>query len=244
MPATTREQAVKVTGGHLRQQARVRSAAVRVDDLWKSDALWDLVAKRPWLPGPTESWMSGTAVAQKLRRTRPIDNDYAMASLGKSKLGLGVIRVRGRTNADTTACQVARINWANVTNVSSMVNTLAHENTHILGRGSAGINDCDGGPEVRTWFFTDGDYTEQTKPWLVSYAFGDLAQCFSDEDGVAEDVLTCFEQRIDGTDGFCRPYEECCLDSAPANVLAVRKESGRCTPAMCESREKACPARE
>lgn len=230
--------AVKVDG-YPPDQPTVRSAVVKVQRMWDDPRLWDLVSERPWLPGPTQPWMSGPDVAKKLRQTRPIDNSYRLLSLGKMH-HVGPFHIGGRTNASTTACELVELNWHNVTSVSEMTNTVAHENTHYLGLGAAGDNDCDGKKSDNS-FFTDGDYSDLTMPWLVSYSFGDLAQCFADKDGVKDAVLTCFEQRIDSKSGMCRPYQECCLGGrVPKNVRDIREQAG-CKAIRCESVATACP---
>ena len=200
----------------------VRDSVVLVDEAWNDPRLWNLVAARPWLQSPTSGVLSGPVVADKLRAVRPILSRYRIRPISFwSYFGFA-----GKTTAETTACSRIDISGPNVRNDLYLVNTVAHENTHWLGSKPVFCS----APNKES-FFEDGDYSDMTKPWLVSYAFGDLVECFVAAQGDETATAACFEHTIDGS---CesRRKGECCVrgqnGGVPQNIADVRRQSGRC----------------
>jgi len=48
---------------------------------------------------------------------------------------------------------------------------------------------------------------------------------------------------INGGDGTCRLWEECCAGGAKANVTEIRRASGRCQATKCKEGARVCSTR-
>jgi hypothetical protein len=206
------------------KEDRMAAAKAAVAEAWQDERLWALVRERWWLPRPDEAPMEGKDVARYLRNVHPESQVYAL-----------YWRAATRTTAHTAACGTIAINSHLISTDTYLINTVAHENTHYVGLGAGDLG-C-GGPGRPESRFKDGDYTNVTMPWLVSYAFGDLAECFRGGGGDRTETLACMEHRINGSRRSCRRFEECCAihkhDETPANVKDIRARSG-CAGVACD----------
>lgn len=200
-----------IDGGSAMSQARLGEDVKRVQAVWEDDHFWDLVKPRYWLPGPKAPFITGEDLVKLLHPARPGSRSYLIG------------RVRHATAA-TTVCGPISIDTNHVTAGSYLINTVAHENTHFLGSGD-GVLGCSGDGWGR-FRFTDRGYDDATLPWLVSYAIGDLAQCFSDRDGDPAETTRCFEHRLNGRDKVCRRWEECFNRTSSKNVKDIREKMG------------------
>ena len=212
---------VKVVDGTSTRRTAVRDSVVTVASLWEQDAIWTFVAGRPWLPAPDREPMCGPEVVARLRPNDPLSHEYRIGTIGFwSFFGFP-----GETNAETTACGAILVNGPNVTEGTRFVNTIAHENTHTLGSGTGPLG-CEPPSAKHVWAFQDGAYSNETKPWLVSYAFGDVAECFLETCGRQGRMEACFNRKINAADS-CRRKDECCGEPSDSRDSKNRPQDSR-----------------
>jgi hypothetical protein len=192
-----------------------------------------------WLAQPdAKTAISGAEVVRALAGTHPARNEYVLADIGWGRVPFK----EGGTFAETTSCwrpndgQCGKIvlnkkKFPRGSNQPTVINTVAHENTHTLGTGT-GACGC-GGPQPAGTRFTDGGYTDATKAWLVSYALGDLAQCWVTENGDAEKALSCLDTILDGVRANRRVIECCPSRDDNAGVLDARTLTPYCQTIVC-----------
>jgi hypothetical protein len=227
---------VQIDGGTEAQRALVDQAVKNVASVWRDKRFWALVAERRWLPGPNEGFIEGKGLRNVLEPHSPELQAYWIERLGWSNIGLP-----DATHGETKACHLITLNSHYVEDTSALINTVAHENTHIIGRGTL-LDGCTG-PDREKWLYTDTGEgkTAATIPWLVSYAFGDLAQCFVDKQRDAAATKKCMDGRIDMAPA-CRPKQECCGEPETPNLKAIRAKTDLCKAHPCDVEYDWCPA--
>jgi len=95
-----------------------------------------------------------------------------------------------------------------------LVNTVAHESTHVESSANGGFR------------FADQGHDDVTRPWLASYAFGDLVQCFAESMNVAS-AEACFDTMINavplGGPNPTRRQRRCDVATDNPSVLKIRE---------------------
>ncbi len=226
-----------IAGGNSEESAVVANAVAAADTVYADPRFWRLVEDRWWLASPMAlEPMPGLKVVQALVPMVPSSNHYRLTDIGWSKLQIFM----GGTIADTDVCGVIRIDEKHIDDVEHMVNTIAHESTHVIG-DSVGLIGCVVRPGQQLGYaFTDNGYDDATKVWLVSYTIGDLAQCFYSSTATNEDFAGCFDRTIDRQKYAPgeRLRQECCASATTEDerklVSAVRRASRRCLDVSCE----------
>jgi hypothetical protein len=175
--------------------------------------------------------LNGNDVVNALKEERPDLRRYRVAPISP----ISYFGFPGKTTASTAACGTITLSITNIRHDTFLINTIAHENTHYRGLlrqkkvanqlGPSITSQCD--RDIDGSLFVDGDYTNATKPWLVSYGLGDLAECFVASGRKATETMACFERVVDG-EPACRRYYECCTGAAGKNVDDIRRDSGLC----------------
>ena len=227
-----------VVGANAAAQDEVSDAIAAADAVYKAPEFWEIVSKRVWLASPTGPPLPGSSVADVLSKVEPTQRGYAITHLKWSNVPF----IKGRTVAQTAPCGNVTIDVKHIGSLEMLVNTVAHENSHVPGLGGGPIG-CE--PESAVSHFTDGDYDDATKVWLVSYGTGDLAECFylAKLETRRWTFDSCVAHIVDGalSPGFDRRHEECCAcgkTCAEDDLLKrVRAEAG---PAWCSG--QACGA--
>lgn len=239
-PGNANGQEAATIVGARRFQSEVRFAVDAADEIYGSDAFWDLVSKRAWLDGPDGNVLRGEDVARVLRHSLPSRAlEYDITRLGWDKFTFGL--KKGSTVASTAACGTVSLDRRHIGSLDYLVNTISHENTHTLGFGT-GERQCDNPTKLGSRF-TDGTHPPELEVWLVSYAIGDMAQCFYEqhEDAGAQ-FGSCFDMILDGAKPrrqgavVARSVLECCdIDSGVSRVqrAALRKASPWCATVSC-----------
>lgn len=203
---------LSVTGGNETMRSNVMSAVLATDSVWRNEHFWALVEERKWLPSPTGMPIDGHQVAKTLRTLTPSQAQYKVKNVPSSVFR----RMRG-VRAMTPVCGTVSLYRHAVGDMSALVNTIIHENTHRFGDSKG------------QFLYSDTGHDDSTRPWLVSYALGDLAQCFYDADGNKSGTIACFNQRINAANGVCRRWKECRageLSKVPENLKEIRQQAG------------------
>ncbi|HEU4536953.1 MAG TPA: hypothetical protein VFS00_22680 [Polyangiaceae bacterium] len=78
-----------------------------------------------------------------------------------------------------------------------LVNTLAHEVTHLFAEGGCPSGEAAAG-DAAVPRYRDEGYGECTRLFLVSYKMGDMAQCFYEERAGGADFDACMNGRVNG----------------------------------------------
>jgi hypothetical protein len=78
-----------------------------------------------------------------------------------------------------------------------LINTLAHEVTHLFAEGGCLAGGAAAGAEPRPRYRDEG-YGVCTRLFLVSYKMGDMAQCFYEERAGGADFDSCINGRVNG----------------------------------------------
>lgn len=209
--------------------AAVKTAA----SVYADPEFWKLVEERRWVAGlDATGSLDGKEVRARLEHVSPSAQTYAIAHVGFASF-FG----HWGANAETASCETARGACGRITiNIAQfpwwgdnyLVNTVAHETTHTI-RDGAGDCGCAPEDEPHRTRYTDtghGRVPEAVEVWLVSYAIGDLAQCYANR--AARPVRDCFDDTLNGT--RCnRPLVECCPSYADTEATAdARARSPRC----------------
>lgn len=233
-----------IVGATAGTRDEVSDALAAVDAIYKNLDFWALVSKRTWLASPTgPSPLSGQDVAAVLSHVEPAQRGYAITHIGWSKVPF----IHGKTIASTVVCGNVTVDVKHVQALEMLVDTIAHENTHVAGTGPGLIGcDSDAGTDYR---YTDGDYDDATKVWLVSYTTGDMAECFylDHQQGSSWTFDDCMAHIIDGqlNRGYDRRHTECCACGKSCDeeaiLKAVRSASGTCSGVTCDAC-RACPS--
>jgi hypothetical protein len=222
--------------GHVDEVDAVVRAVSAADEVYGDERFWKLVKRRSWISSarPTNA-LGGDEVAARLSSVRPIGQRYRLRHIGAGWLPF----VSGGTTASTASCVldeqrpmqcgVITVNEDKLDRASYLVNTVAHEVTHVVGAGvSETVCRCD--KELEGPIFTDTpEHPDELEVWMVSYTIGDLAQCFRDEQGDERKTEDCLYHHINGNEAE-RVTIECCKKSPlPKDVLnALRSSTGRC----------------
>jgi hypothetical protein len=225
----------------------VATAVAAVQAIYADPTFWKLLEKRRWIAGKNASTsISGAEVHAVLAQVRPADQMYEIEHVGFwSHLPL----VDGAANASTRACARGRhppggcgriaisIDHFPWKSAWYLINTVAHENTHTIGDrdGPCGCGNLDNADSLYT--DTGGDsLTDTTMVWLVSYAIGDLAECFARAQRNEIATWSCFDDKRNG-DRCNRRIVECCPgDADTAATIDARAH----TPA-CDAIAPICP---
>jgi hypothetical protein len=240
--------APRITGGDDGQQQEVAFAVHTAAQIYADPAFWALVRARPlWLRAqepetrrtgavvPAE--VNGDEVATRLLAVRPSDSQYDLVRVFRWYNPWRWIFV-GDVNAMTPPCaaRTIRLLRRKIADVASLINTVAHENTHIPGMGGGPLG-CDGdGAEMNR--FTDTPPEASATTWLVSYVIGDLAECYYTSNRDPQQTMACFEHDVDEA-GHTRLYRECCAKTNSAVVHSIREQAEQCRPYVGE-RATAC----
>jgi hypothetical protein len=201
-----------IAGGS-ESQCRALAEAVRAsEEVWRSPVFWDIVEQRTWIPGPGQDPITGSEVRAALESHSPVAQKYRLVAFYGRRIWTALYTT---ANAETAACGTVDVLRRRVPR-PSLINTVAHENTHLAKLA--------GQCESR---FVDGDYTTQELPWLVSYGLGDLVQCFASSGGDANRTSQCYEQIV-GAERACRLEQQCCMGGTLANVAKARAAAPEC----------------
>jgi hypothetical protein len=243
-----------IEGGSEGQRAQLAFSIRAVDSIFADPRFWELVKdRRLWLRAPEDDeYPEGTIPAI-------IEGEEVagyLLSVRASRASYKLVRVfnwwnpwrwmfAGSTTASTSVCGPIEILRRKIGTVSSLINTVAHENTHRVGMGT-GPESCDGRNGKDRYRFWDRGYTAAMVPWLVSYSIGDMAQCFYEEKGEREKTMACLSRNVDDR-SECRLYSECC-DEQPGwdakIILNLRGGDPRCPrdPGACATLLASCGA--
>lgn len=229
---------LQIEGGSDGQRAQLAFSIRTVDSIFSTPDFWSLVKEREMLlrapeeqihrGKPLAAIVDGAYVADQLKLLRASTARYKLVRVF-SWWNVWRWIFAGNTTAQTFVCGRIEILRRNIDSVPSLINTVAHENTHRLGMGT-GAERCAGGDDVRSANFVDGDYTHAMVPWLVSYVIGDMAQCFYEAQGERSKTLACMDKGVEFSEG-CRPYAECCEaqeGSTQELVVKLRELDSRC----------------
>jgi len=222
-------------------RSQVLHAIDSADAVYDSDEFWKLVIARPWLDGPNGKVLAGAEVAGILRSATPSSaRRYDIRRLGWDKFTIGLIP--GSVVASTKACGAISLDRAHIRRFEYLVNTVAHENTHSLGLGT-GARRCDNAPSDDGSLFTDGSHPPELEVWLVSYAIGDMAQCFYSSAGDAgASFQQCLSTNLNGGTPLRqgkpvpRAVVECCdpaLGAGQSQRKQLREASPWCASLVC-----------
>jgi hypothetical protein len=239
-----------VSGGTPDQRASVEESVRAAEAVYANPAFRQLLADRDyWLRAvedgqtydgrPVPAILTGSDVASLLSDVRPSEGSYQI--VGRLRWYSVWQLADSGTIAETSVCGGIRLLRVNVSDAPSYVDTIAHENTHRVGRGSGRLRcDSDGS---HLYQFEDDGHDRATRAWLVSYVVGDIAQCFHNGNGDPTATRRCFDD-VTTRDGACRRYDECCVYSKWTVIDEVRRRSARCvearTVSACESLERVC----
>lgn len=198
--------------------SRWAPAIAAANDVYTNEGFWSLVAERSWISSAApDKAIPGSEVAAALRAVRPIEQQYDFKRFGWGHVPF----VRGGTNASTAACQVDEnrcghifLNIKDEEPFGSLVNTVAHENTHVIGAavGDGTVCHCTG---TSDYAYSDTpDHPVDAEVWMVSYGLGDLAQCFHESKGDREKTWACFDTHVDG-----KPMDRIAVECSPASSV-------------------------
>jgi hypothetical protein len=209
------------------------------------------VKQRKWIAAPDSGCITDVPeVADTLSSLLPSAQLYRVTHISWGWLPF----IAGGTTASTTACiQGAtssgrcgeiRINEDRVDQPQYLVNTIAHEVTHVIGTygKDAGTCRCKEGGNDSPRYIDTPDHPISAEVWLVSYALGDLAQCFHMHNGDAKATEQCFEGMVNGA-ACDRIHIQCCAESEihGAVLEELRASTAKCT-LQCSDKE-ACTKR-
>jgi hypothetical protein len=216
---------------------RVVAAVRSVDAVYADPRFWELVKRRAWLAEPDSTVVTpGEEVAAILSAVRPSEQRYVLQHLGWSRVPFKSGGTYGSTSAcvrpaaDSPQCGLIRINKKRVDDPVHLVNTIAHEVSHTVGIACSGMCRCAGNLASR--YLDTPAPSESVLVWLVSYALGDLAQCFHQHRGDEVKTLRCFDGTVNAS-RMNRIELECSAQSPlPADLHAQLKAAmGRCPAA-------------
>lgn len=217
----------------------VGPAVSRADKVYADPRFWALVESRPWLGRVADTTVtSGRDVRTALGHIRPTLQSYRTGLIGRAHVPF----LTGSAYAETTSCVhpssplrcgSIKLNRKKLSlDTSLLVNTIAHEVTHVIGDGE-GPCGCIGAGAPR---FMDDGHTDETKVWLVSYTLGDLAQCFDQHGGDSSASTRCLDRTLNRWP--CnRRVVECCATGSEPNVLKRLREASN----WCNETKTKCP---
>lgn len=233
--AETSPAGLAIQGGDDGQRPEVAFAVNKVEQIYRDAGFWDLVDTRGlWLraqDGDAGNSSTGSEIVtsdfvrRRLSALHPAEGSYVLVRAFRWYNPWRWV-FAGPTTADTATCGATRILRRKIGSVDALIDTIAHENTHRVPHENDGLCKYDGS---QTPEFTDTPPTADAKPWLVSYAIGDLAQCYYHYGHDPEKAMTCFENDVDDAD-HCRVYDECCVETDSPAVLAIRARAPWCAP--------------
>ncbi len=231
-PTASDEKRVDALPLEYRETVRERLAAV--DRAWQSPEFWEVVRGRHFLNAATGKIVEGEEVSKRLKplnpRGAPVLDGGAFWSFRKTWV-LGM-----RANAETWACGPMRLNRSWIRPDHAFANTLAHELTHLVGNGN-GTHGCN---EPNSSLYQDDGHGEHTTPWLVSYAIGDLVECWLRWEGDVHQFRACSSTKRSSPCGSCPLWKRCCAGDAPELVVEARKTDASCSALRCESVDAIC----
>lgn len=227
---------------------KVESATKRAGDVYANPAFWALVKRRSFLASPSASHpTSGADVAAQLDSVSPNEAKQKVGHIFSCLTWLAPFW-NGSCNASTSSCTedaprcgVVHLNvrYVDEADVAYLVNTVAHEVTHLLGdgKGDCGCQGSDGP------LYADGGYSNAHVPWLVSYAIGDLAQCFDAADGDSAKAEVCFASTVNGSRcnraiAACCPGEADPKEDALTGLKKLRDASPMCRKVRCPAKDR------
>lgn len=218
--------------------AQVNEAVRAAESIYADTRFWDLVEKRTWVGmDDAKTATDGCAVRAALQGLRPTKQHYGARHIGfwahipivnwwkKGSFGITSACEDRKPEAGTCGRIYVSLDHFPEDELDFRVNTVTHEMTHTIGRGTG---PCGCG-DIRSRFTdTGGDSSDGLRVWLVSYGIGDLAQCFRTSDGDETKTWDCFDHLMDGQD--CnRPIVECCPNAADTPAIEeARQRSPRC----------------
>jgi hypothetical protein len=214
---------------------RVSAAVIAANGVYANSKFWDLVAERSWISSADpDRAIPGTEVARSLRQIEPQEQSYSFKRFDWGHLPF----IRGCTNASTAQCDENKkqcghiyVNVKDDDGLNSLVNTIAHENTHVIGSSADDGTICHCSLNKQSAYVDTPDHPIEAEVWMVSYGVGDLAQCFFENGGDREKTWACFATNVDGTP-MNRIEIECTKKSnIRVNVLAdLRVAAAECSP--------------
>jgi hypothetical protein len=226
----------------------------RADAVYRDPRFWELVEAMPlvWLRSPEGPWVNGSDLAARLRPVRPAAQQFRIGLVGWTQYvpvfgeiwhalrGGGVAATAACANRDPAIperCGVITVSLMFTDDTAeSLTNTIGHETVHTVGDG-AGPCGCEGAKKAR---FVDTPVPgDALTAWLASYAIGDLAGCFAENDHDPRRSVACFDAMLNR--GSCnRPIVECCGretgDAENALLVELRKQpavAARCATIQC-----------
>lgn len=235
-------ESLHITGGDIGQRAELAVAIRAADKVYGDPAFWAIVRERAvWLRAQSDETSNGALipailpgedVAKALSNLRPSDGSYEFVRVFH---WYNVWRwmFAGKTNAITDVCGPTRLLRRKIGTLAALIDTVAHENTHRVS-----TTGCSTSVQWHT-VFTDTPPQVEAEPWLVSYAIGDLAECYSVYGPNRERTLQCFAHTVDGGPA-CRLHQECCVQTTSPAVGAARGMADWCRPYL--KNEAACSA--
>lgn len=221
---------------------RAVTAVGRADDVYADPRFWAMVDKRGWLAHPESTVMlDGADVRAALGHIRPSNQRYSIEHVGASWVPFyaGAKASTSHCTLDAARpglCGTILINVGNMADDLYLVNTVAHETTHVIGE-AGGACGCEGAP--RDARYRDDTDDDAAKVWLVSYALGDLAECFYLMCGDETAVDQCMHHMVNGR--YCDRRQLECHARSPIeqNVLQQLRASRGCA-GVVDTKQAAC----
>lgn len=181
---------------------RLGPAVLAADGVYQNPAFWALVAERKWISSANPARaIPGSDVAGSLEQIRPRAQTYTFKHFGWGYLPF----FRGGTNASTAQCVLNQeqcahiyINVKDDDDLSRLLNTVAHENTHDIGAAITDNTRCHCTNTEENAYLDTPDHPIAAEVWMVSYGIGDLAQCFATSNGDRAKTWACFGATVNG----------------------------------------------